>query len=87
MSLDKSVQDLIKATDHQTEISQELAQEVAGKMQAIDAKADTAISRVESNFNAKVKDLTDYAIVGHKKAIEDASGGKNTILVVCTRQS
>ncbi|WP_299071952.1 SUMF1/EgtB/PvdO family nonheme iron enzyme [uncultured Paraglaciecola sp.] len=81
MSLEDEVKALTAATSEQTKASQDLAQEVAGKMGDLDKKADDAIARAEAGFNDKVNELTDHAIEGHKKAIEDASGGRNTILI------
>ncbi|MPY25187.1 formylglycine-generating enzyme family protein [Shewanella sp. YLB-07] len=71
----------VTASNEQTNASNELAVEVAGKMGQLDAKADDAIARAEADYNTKVGELTTHAIEGHKKAIEDASGGRNTILI------
>jgi len=73
---------LIKqATQEQTAASQQQTSEVGGMMGALDKKANDAIGRAEADFNGKVDELTEHAIEGHKKAIEDASGGRNTILI------
>ncbi|GIU12892.1 SUMF1/EgtB/PvdO family nonheme iron enzyme [Shewanella sp. MBTL60-007] len=77
----KEVTKAVSASNEQTAASQELGQEVAGKMAQLDKKADDAIALAEKAFNDNVDALTDYAIEGHKKAIEDASGGRNTILI------
>ncbi|MCL1050395.1 SUMF1/EgtB/PvdO family nonheme iron enzyme [Shewanella abyssi] len=79
-SLLESMATAVDASNEQTAASQELAQEVSGKMAQIDKKADDAIARAEADYGAKVGELTTHAIEGHKKAIEDASGGRNTIL-------
>ncbi len=71
----------VTASNEQTNASNELAVEVSGKMAQLDAKADDAIARAEADYNTKVGELTTHAIEGHKKAIEDASGGRNTILI------
>ncbi|MFI3273311.1 SUMF1/EgtB/PvdO family nonheme iron enzyme, partial [Vibrio sp.] len=54
---------------------------IDSEMKAISKEAGESIQRAENTFNQKVDELTDYAIEGHKKAIEDASGGRNTVLV------
>ncbi|MEF1335213.1 SUMF1/EgtB/PvdO family nonheme iron enzyme [Vibrio rotiferianus] len=81
MSLEDEVIKLQDATNKVLEQSTSLASTVSGKMAALDSKADSAIARAESKFNQSVTELTAHAIEGHKKAIEDASGGRNTILV------
>lgn len=81
MSLENEVIKLQDATNKVLEQSTELAKTVAGKMGDLDRKADSAIARAETAFNNSVAELTVHAIEGHKKAIEDASGGKNTIIV------
>ncbi len=70
----------VTASNELTTASNELAVEVASKMTQLDTKADSAIARAEADYGAKVGELTTHAIEGHKKAIEDASGGRNTIL-------
>ena len=75
------LQALKQATQAQTAASQAQTAEVGSMMGALDKKADDAIGRAEADFNSKVGELTTYAIEGHKKAIEDASGGRNTILI------
>lgn len=81
MSLEDEVIKLQDATNKVLEQSTSLASTVSGKMAALDSKADSAIARAESKFNQSVTELTAHAIEGHKKAIEDASGGRNTIIV------
>ena len=81
MSLEDEVIKLQDATNKVLEQATSLGNTVSGKMAALDSKADSAIARAESKFNQSVTDLTVHAIEGHKKAIEDASGGRNTILV------
>lgn len=81
MSLEQEVKNLTLAANTQTAAAQDLAQEVSNKMGQLDKKADDAIARAEADYGAKVGELTTHAIEGHKKAIEDASGGRNTILI------
>lgn len=81
MSIETSISELEKAAAEQTAASQALSLKVSGMMGKLDDKANSAIARAESKFNQSVTELTDHAIEGHKKAIEDASGGRNTILI------
>lgn len=68
------------AAQQQTQASQDLAQEVAGKMAAIDSKADSAINRVEQDFDTKHDNLAVAAVDGFRRAVERNSGGKNTVI-------
>jgi len=81
MGLEQRITDMETASLQQTKASQDLAAEVSGMIGAIDKKADDAISRAEADFNSKTVELTAHSIEGHKKAIEDASGGRCTILI------
>ncbi|EKO3650595.1 SUMF1/EgtB/PvdO family nonheme iron enzyme [Vibrio metschnikovii] len=75
------LQELKKATQQQTAASQEIAAYHNDAVKKVEHASNTAIARAESKFNQSVTELTAHAIEGHKKAIEDASGGRNTILV------
>lgn len=68
------------AAQQQTQASQDLAQEVAGKMAAIDSKVDSAINRVEQDFDTKHDNLAVAAVDGFRRAVERNSGGKNTVI-------
>lgn len=80
-SIIEELQLLKQASQSQTAASQSQTEEVSGKMGEIDQKVADSISLAESDFQGKVGELTEYAVAGHKKAIEDASGGRNTILI------
>lgn len=75
------LQEVKKATQHQTEASQEVANYHLEAIKKTETASLTAIEKAESDFNSKLSELTLHAIEGHKKAIEDASGGRNTILI------
>lgn len=75
------LQEVKKATQDQTAASQEIAAYHLEAIQKVEAESTSAIQAAENTFNHKVGELTNYAIEGHKKAIEDASGGRNTILI------
>lgn len=75
------VQELKQATQAQTAASQEIANYHAQKVDEVKAESTAAIARAEARFNQSVGEMSTHAIEGHKKAIEDASGGKNTIIV------
>lgn len=79
-TLSEQIQDMKTASQQQTSASQALAQEVAGKMSAIDTKVDTSIQKVESTYDQKAAGLTIIATDGYKRAIEHASGGRNTVV-------
>lgn len=68
------------AASAQTAASQALSQEVAGKMAALDKKANDSIAKVESTYEQKANGLTIIATDGYKKAIEHNSGGRNTVV-------
>lgn len=80
MSLTQQIQAMHTASQAQTAASQALAQEVAGKMGQIDDKVNNAISQVNNNFTSKASELTIIAVDSHRKAVEDASGGRNTVI-------
>lgn len=71
---------LTQAAAEQTAASQALSQEVAGKMAAIDKKANDSIALVQAEHAAKANSLTIIATDGYKKAIEHNSGGRNTVI-------
>ncbi|WP_193784189.1 SUMF1/EgtB/PvdO family nonheme iron enzyme [Vibrio vulnificus] len=75
------LQEVKKASQEQTAASQEIAAYHLEAIQKVETKSTSAIQAAENTFNQKVGELTDYAIEGHKKAIEDASGGRNTIII------
>ncbi|MDE1113481.1 hypothetical protein OS119_27515, partial [Klebsiella pneumoniae] len=76
----EEIQALQSASADQTQASQALAQEVSGKMANIDQKVDQSIDQVEQSYDQKASDLTIIATDGYRKAIEDASGGRNTVV-------
>lgn len=79
-TLSEQIQNIKTATQEQTKASQDLAKEVAGKMQAIDKKVDQSIEKVESTYEDKEAQLTIIATDGYRKAVEHNSGGKNTVI-------
>lgn len=79
-TLSEQIQDMKTASQQQTAASQALAQEVAGKMASIDAKVNTSIQKVENSYDQKAASLTIIATDGYKRAIEHASGGRNTVV-------
>ena len=79
-TLSEQIQNMKTASQEQTAASQALAQEVSGKMGAIDAKVNSSIGRVESEYAAKAAGLTIIATDGYRKAVEHNSGGKNTVV-------
>lgn len=79
-TLSEQIQAMQTASQQQTAASQALAQEVAGKMGQIDQKVDNSISQVEDTYEQKAAGLTIIATDGYKKAVEDASGGRNTVV-------
>lgn len=79
-TLSEQIQDMKTASQQQTSASQALAQEVSGKMSAIDTKVDTSIQKVENTYDQKAAGLTIIATDGYKRAIEHASGGRNTVV-------
>lgn len=79
-SIAEEIAELKVASAAQTAASQALAQEVAGKMAAIDKKTNDSITKVESTYDQKAAGLTIIAIDGYKKAIEHNSGGRNTVV-------
>lgn len=79
-TLSEQIQNIKTATQEQTKASQDLAKEVAGKMQAIDKKVDQSIEKVESTYEGKAAQLTIIATDGYRKAVEHNSGGKNTVI-------
>lgn len=80
-SIIEELQLVKQASQEQTAASQEIAAYHLEAIQKVEAKSTSAIQSAENTFNQKVDELTDYALKGHKKAIEDASGGRNTILI------
>lgn len=79
-SIAEEIAGLKVASATQTAASQELSQEVAGKMAAIDKKTNDSIAKVESTYDQKAAGLTIIATDGYKKAIEHNSGGRNTVV-------
>lgn len=75
------LQELKKSTQAQTVASQQVANYHVEAVDEVKTESTAAIARAENTFNQKVGELTDHAIEGHKKAIEDASGGRNTVLI------
>lgn len=76
----EQIENLKAASVEQTQASQQLAQEVAGKMGDIDQKVNQSIQQVEQTYDEKASGLTIIATDGYKKAVESASGGKNTVV-------
>ncbi|ENO3962527.1 SUMF1/EgtB/PvdO family nonheme iron enzyme [Vibrio vulnificus] len=81
MSLEDQVKRLEEATLEQVQVSKDIANYHLTAIEKVEQKSTSAIAKAEASFNSKVTELTQYSIEGHKKAIEDASGGKNTLLV------
>ena len=79
-TLTQQIEELKTASVEQTQATQSLAQEVASKMSQIDNKVDTSIQQVEQGYEQKASNLTIIATDGYRKAIEDASGGRNTVV-------
>lgn len=79
-TLSEQIQNMKTASQEQTAASQALAQEVSGKMTAIDTKVDSSINRVETEYADKAAGLTIIATDGYRKAVEHNSGGKNTVV-------
>lgn len=79
-SIAEEIAGLKVASATQTAASQALAQEVTGKMAAIDKKTNDSIAKVESTYDQKAAGLTIIATDGYKKAIEHNSGGRNTVV-------
>lgn len=48
--------------------------------ESVRVDADVAINEVNTNFAEKAASLTIVATDGYRKAIEDASGGRNTVI-------
>ena len=79
-NLEKAVNELTTASNEQTQASADLSNEVSGKMGDIDKKVDDSIKKVESGYAAHASNLTIISTDGYRKAIEDASGGLNTVI-------
>lgn len=79
-TLSEQIQNMKTASQEQTAASQALAQEVSGKMTAIDTKVDSSINRAEAEYADKAAGLTIIATDGYRKAVEHNSGGKNTVV-------
>lgn len=79
-TLSQQIENMKTASQEQTQASQALAQEVSGKMGAIDTKVATSIAAVESTYADKAAGLTIIATDGYRKAVEHNSGGKNTVV-------
>lgn len=77
----EKVAELQTATETLTTATQNVANRHVEAVEAVETASITAISNAEAEFNSKVTELSQQAIEGHKKAIEDASGGRNTIIV------
>lgn len=75
------LQEVKQATQLQTAASQEIANYHVAAVNEVKNESAAAIARAEAKFNQSVGEMSAHAIEGHKKAIEDASGGKNTIVV------
>ncbi|MGB0940815.1 MAG: SUMF1/EgtB/PvdO family nonheme iron enzyme [Marinomonas sp.] len=54
--------------------------EAKESFESVRVDADVAINEVNTNFAEKAASLTIVATDGYRKAIEDASGGRNTVL-------
>ncbi|HCJ7318394.1 TPA: SUMF1/EgtB/PvdO family nonheme iron enzyme [Vibrio cholerae] len=63
------------------ESNRRLSGAVEAKVGEIDKKVSSSIASMESQVSRAILEMTASAVEGHKKAIEDASGGKNTIIV------
>jgi hypothetical protein len=67
------VSELVTATNQLTTV-------VDNTIQGIKTKADESIASVESTYDQKTSGLTIIATDAHRKAVEDASGGRNTVI-------
>lgn len=74
MSLEQQIAELVSSTNELTSI-------VSNKDKNTDELIKSKLDKAEQDFNDKSAELTIYAAEGHKKAIEDASGGRNTIII------
>lgn len=74
MSLEQQIAELVSSTNELTSI-------VSEKDKNTDELIKSKLDKAERDFNEKSAELTIYAAEGHKKAIEDASGGRNTIII------
>ncbi|MFM9596786.1 hypothetical protein ACKI1O_46390, partial [Streptomyces scabiei] len=79
-TITEQIESLKTASAEQTAASQALAQEVSGKMAAIDKKTNDSIAKVESTHDQKANGLTIIATDGYRKAVEHNSGGRNTVI-------
>ncbi len=71
---------LTNAAAEQTAASQALAQEVAGKVGEIEQTTAEAIEQIAQEYEQDKASITIIARDAHRKAIEDASGGRNTVI-------
>jgi len=60
--------------------AEDLTETVNNEVNNIKNQVATSIANEEASFNAKKSQLTIIATDGYKKAIEDASGGRNTVV-------
>lgn len=80
MTVEQQIASMQLASVEQTEASQALSEEVSGKMGAIDQVLNSAVTSLENDYQSKTSGLTILATDGYRKAIEDASGGRNTVI-------
>jgi len=81
MTVEQQIADMQQASVEQTQASQALADEVAGKMGEIDSKVNDTTSFLENDYQEKTSSLTITASLGYKNAVEKASGGRNTLII------
>ncbi|QUM78713.1 hypothetical protein HWV00_20800 (plasmid) [Moritella sp. 24] len=78
--LEKAVNELTASSNEQTQASAALSTTVSEKIADIDKKVDLSISQLETEFEDHSSKLTIISTDGYRKAIEDASGGLNTVI-------
>lgn len=88
MSLESEVQKLAEASSEQTAVSQDLAQEVAGKMGEIDKKVADSQKKfddfISGDFDRNVNEATDITICIDPVDGDDANDGSTTAKSIAT---
>lgn len=73
MALEQDIANLVQSTNALTDV-------VDGKIQDIDNKVNTSLQQARNEYNSKANNLTIIATDGYRKAVEAASGGRNTVI-------
>lgn len=73
-TLENKISDLVESTDKLTNV-------VETSVVSIKKEATESIARTETAAAQKISSVTILATDGYRKAIEDASGGRNTVLI------